>query len=121
MRKIVLATLLLVLTGVFAFLLISNPIVIEKVSIKKPLPKGTQCVTSGCSGEICAPKREEGNFGGFMTTCEWLPEYGCYKDCRLRNGQCSFDKNIANSCVSCIEECGENADNSCYEKCFQMK
>ncbi|MEB2343600.1 MAG: hypothetical protein OZ948_02540 [Deltaproteobacteria bacterium] len=33
------------------------------------------CVVSGCSGQICAERP-------YATTCEWRPEYACYREAR---------------------------------------
>ena len=47
-----------------------------------------KCVVGGCSGQLC---QEEGNEG--MTTCEFRPEYACYKTAscqRLSDGNCGW-------------------------------
>lgn len=45
------------------------------------------CFTTGCSGQICADQ-------DMMTTCEWKPEYACYKQfgkCELQaGGKCGW-------------------------------
>jgi hypothetical protein len=49
-------------------------------STKKP------CKRSGCSGQVCAD-------ADVITTCEWRPEYACYKSARCErqaNGNCGF-------------------------------
>ena len=48
------------------------------------------CVTGGCSGTICQSKNSEPIF----TTCEYLPEYMCYKSsgCRCISGKCDWEK-----------------------------
>jgi hypothetical protein len=54
----------------------SNP------SPQKPKP----CFKTGCSGQVCADEE-------VMTTCEFKPEYECYKRARCErqaNGQCGF-------------------------------
>jgi len=46
------------------------------------------CVPSGCSNTVCA---EEGS--GVVTTCEWKPEYDCYKQAtceRQPSGECGW-------------------------------
>lgn len=46
------------------------------------------CVRGGCSGTICQSKDAKPIF----TTCEWLPEYACYKkiDCSCIDGKCRW-------------------------------
>ncbi len=46
------------------------------------------CITGGCSGTICQSKDAE----PIMTTCEYLPEYACYKQtsCSCINGNCQW-------------------------------
>lgn len=43
---------------------------------EKPLQSGaaTQCVTAGCSGQLCV----DASLGDVMSTCEWTAAYGCY-------------------------------------------
>jgi hypothetical protein len=51
----------------------------------KPPSKGT-CKKTGCSGQICSDEE-------VMTTCEWRPEYACYRTARCErqaNGKCGF-------------------------------
>jgi hypothetical protein len=46
------------------------------------------CIKTGCSGEICADET-------MMSTCEYRPEYECYKKAtceRQQNGNCGFTK-----------------------------
>jgi hypothetical protein len=54
------------------------------VSIEKP----KQCFVGGCSGQICSDNPN------IITTCEWRPEYACYKKygkCELQsNNQCGW-------------------------------
>mgnify|MGYP001570776670 CR=1 FL=1 len=57
------------------------------------------CVIGGCSNQLCI---EEGSSGA--TTCEFLPEYACYKtaECKRQpTGQCGFTPTPA--LTSCIE------------------
>ncbi len=47
-----------------------------------------RCRKSGCSGNICSDRT-------LGSTCEWRPEYICYRDqncVRNRHGGCSWDK-----------------------------
>jgi|GEM_PF-1171118 hypothetical protein len=51
-------------------------------------PKATGgCVITGCSGQVCADAEA-------ITTCEWTPQYACYKQysrCeRATDGQCGW-------------------------------
>ena len=50
----------------------------------------SDCVTGGCSGTICQHKDER----PIMTTCEFKPEYACYKQigCLCIDGSCMWDK-----------------------------
>ena len=44
------------------------------------------CIKTGCSGQVCSDKE-------VMTTCEWRPEYDCYRRARCErqaSGQCGF-------------------------------
>ena len=52
-----------------------------------PAP-GAACVTTGCSGTVCAEADD-----GRMTTCEFMPEYACYRDAtcaRQPDGACGW-------------------------------
>jgi eight-cysteine-cluster-containing protein len=56
------------------------------------------CKTGGCSGTVCQPASEP----PVMTTCEWRPEYACYKKtaCGCISGTCQWDKTEEfNTCV----------------------
>lgn len=47
-----------------------------------------ECITTGCSGTICAEPGQE-----VMTTCEMKPEYACYKTAvceRQADGSCGW-------------------------------
>lgn len=44
------------------------------------------CIKTGCSGQVCSDEE-------VVTTCEYRPEYDCYKQARCErqaNGQCGF-------------------------------
>jgi len=58
------------------------------------------CVRSGCSGIICKPKTAKTIF----TTCEFLPEYECYRliGCVCIDGKCQW--NITEEFNACISE-----------------
>jgi eight-cysteine-cluster-containing protein len=45
-----------------------------------------ECKPTGCSGQVCADK-------AVITTCEWVPEYACYKSAkceRQADGKCGW-------------------------------
>jgi eight-cysteine-cluster-containing protein len=51
------------------------------------------CMVTGCSGQVCAPRP-------VITTCEWRPEYACYRDraitsCGCEAGLCAWDRTPA--------------------------
>lgn len=51
-----------------------------------PAQNPKPCFKTGCSGQVCADEE-------VMTTCEYKPEYDCYKRAkceRQANGQCGF-------------------------------
>jgi hypothetical protein len=51
-------------------------------------PTGRKCFKTGCGGQVCADK-------DVITTCEWRPEYECYKKAtceRQADGNCGFTK-----------------------------
>lgn len=61
------------------------------------------CIKGGCSGTICQSKDAEPIF----TTCEYLPEYACYKqiNCGCIDGRCQWDK--AEEFDRCVREARE--------------
>jgi len=58
------------------------------------------CVTGGCSGTICQSKDAEPIF----TTCEFLPEYACYKkiNCKCIDNKCQWGE--TEEFNKCVEE-----------------
>ena len=58
------------------------------------------CKIAGCSGQLCVDKNAE----DVITTCEYRPEYGCYKNARCEkqtDGQCSWTQTAELSeCIS---------------------
>lgn len=64
------------------------------------------CITGGCSGTICQSKDAEPIF----TTCEYLPEYACYKEinCGCKEGKCQWDKTAEFD--KCVREARESDD-----------
>ena len=81
-----------------------------------------QCETSGCSGQICAAKKVASS--ALSTICEWKPEYGCNRNCEVRNLKCSFDNETRNTCLECVGNCTiKFADKlarieECYTSCY---
>lgn len=76
----------------------------------------SQCKTSGCSGQICSTSPLSQG-----TICDWIPEYGCNKDCKVRNFRCSFDQEFKQNCLDCIQDCRtkfdlETRDASIYQE-----
>jgi hypothetical protein len=52
-----------------------------------PTQAGKECKPGGCSGTVCTDEE------GLMTTCEWRPEYACYKDAECKrqdDGACGW-------------------------------
>jgi hypothetical protein len=57
----------------------------REVSNDRP-PSKNPCKKTGCSGQVCSDEE-------IMTTCEWKPEYACYRKARCErqaNGKCGF-------------------------------
>ncbi len=67
------------------------------------------CATTGCSGTICAPKDKP-----VTTTCEWRPEYACYKEnnavCGCTSGICGWKQN--DNLTACLAIQGNISANS---------
>ena len=63
-----------------------------------PAP-GAACVTTGCSGTVCAEADD-----GRMTTCEFKPEYACYRDAtcaRQPDGACGWTQTkVLSACLN---------------------
>ena len=67
-------------------------------STKNTKTQKQDCIVTGCSGQICADR-------DVITTCEFLPEYACYKNTvceRQRDGECGWTE--TEELLSCIEE-----------------
>ena len=48
------------------------------------------CVITGCSGQVCV---DEDTAARIITTCEYLPQYACYRNAvceRQQNGECGW-------------------------------
>jgi hypothetical protein len=57
------------------------------------------CVVGGCSGQVCSDD------GGVVTTCEWLPEYACYRKAaceRQADGACGWT--LSDELAACLRE-----------------
>lgn len=64
------------------------------------------CLKGGCSSTICQSRDAPPVF----TTCEYLPEYDCYKgiECGCVNGKCDWGKTVEfDKCVSKARESDE--------------
>lgn len=63
--------------------------------------KGDACVVTGCSSQICAAEH-------MATTCEWLPQYACYRDARCGRygpgGSCGWEQTP--ELAACLESGG---------------
>lgn len=62
------------------------------------------CKIGGCSSQICGEKNED-----LVTTCEWRPEYECYKIAiceRQSNGKCGWT--ITEELQKCLEQTKTN-------------
>lgn len=68
------------------------------------------CMTGGCSGQLCIPK-SEADAGGGITTCEWREEYGClkrYASCGCVDGVCKWSKSEKyQTCIDNISDSNE--------------
>jgi hypothetical protein len=62
-----------------------------------PPPPAAPCLTSGCSGQVCADH-------SVITTCDWRPEYACYHTAtcaRQDDGACGWTATSAlSSCLA---------------------
>ncbi len=77
----------------------------------KPQPECTSdadCMPTGCSATVCAPKDSP-----VTTTCEWLPQYDCYKQsfasCGCNAGICGWKQNA--SLTACIAQAANETAN----------
>lgn len=68
----------------------------QKVIIDQTDLPNKKCLVTGCSGQICAEE-------DMVTTCEFIPEYSCYKTARCErqsDGQCGWTATI--ELASCL-------------------
>jgi hypothetical protein len=35
----------------------------------------------------------------------WMDEFGCERDCKVRNFQCVYDQEFERTCLNCINDC----------------
>lgn len=66
----------------------------SKPAPTEPTPAAGACVTGGCSGTVCQDADAEPT----MTTCEYRPEYACYRDAtceRQPDGACGWTQTEA--------------------------
>lgn len=59
------------------------------------------CVIAGCSAQLCVPDDEAENI---FTTCEFRPEYACYREARCeqqQDGKCEWTQTTELS--SCLQ------------------
>lgn len=78
----------------------------NKTVSAKECTTDNDCIKGGCSGTICQSKNAEPIF----TTCEYLPEYACYKEisCGCVDGKCGWEKTEEfDKCVREARESGE--------------
>jgi len=79
----------------------ANCAVIESLTSNEFEVLDAGCVVSGCSGQVCAEQPE-------VTTCEWLPQYACYRDARC--GRFGPDRSCAweptSELAACLEKLG---------------
>ncbi len=56
------------------------------------------CKVGGCSGQVCSDRSD------IITTCEWIPEYACYRSARCEpqaDGVCAWTQTP--ELVACIQ------------------
>ena len=69
---------------------------VRTITPAKEVPQAP-CYIMGCSSHICSDRND------FTTTCEYLPEYGCYGTAtceRQQNGQCGWTETV--ELTSCL-------------------
>ncbi len=80
----------------------------------------SDCVTSGCSGQLCQSKSSPSG----ITTCEYRDEYACYKPegCLCQAGKCAW----SDATVQCIQDAGKlagqtEAEFNCVQSCREAR
>ncbi len=72
----------------------------------------TDCVAGGCSGELCV---EAGGQEQPISTCEWRPEYACYRTAtceRQANGNCGWTSTP--ELTQCLEDAGSGGNGTLH-------
>jgi eight-cysteine-cluster-containing protein len=65
-----------------------------------PAVSSVECAPAGCSGQVCAEVGAE-----VMTTCEFRPEYACYRAAvceRQASGECGWT--VTPELLACLED-----------------
>lgn len=75
-------------------------------SEEKECTQDSDCTIGGCSGTVCQSKDAEPIF----TTCEWLPEYACYKQiqCKCIDDKCQWKE--TEEFLNCVKVAKSSAD-----------
>lgn len=98
---IVAIVIILAIGGIFAWQYFSAPE--SEVAIPpEGQPSKDGCMITGCSAQICSDE-------GVITTCEYLPQYACYKNAvceRQSNGKCGWTQ--TNELTQCLQDKGTN-------------
>lgn len=74
--------------------------------VEPPFEPGGECVTSGCSGQLCIPADAD----PIATTCEWREEYACYQDAaceKQADGACGWTP--TDELAECLDNAGAAA------------
>ena len=92
------------------------PIIVEP---EKECGSDADCITGGCSGQICQSKNSE----PAITTCEWREEYSCYKPtgCACKNGKCVWSDETTQCLSSFNKTPKEKATEECISLCNAYK
>lgn len=65
----------------------------------KECSQDSDCMKSGCSGQLCIPKSQKQDS---YTICDFKPEYECYskQDCLCKNNKCEWSNvEELNTCI----------------------
>lgn len=71
--------------------------------VDPPLPPDSECVTSGCSGQLCIAADSD----PILTTCEWREEYACYQAAtceKQADGACGWT--ATDELATCLDNAG---------------
>jgi hypothetical protein len=64
---------------------------------------GEGCAIGGCSSQLCG---EKATIHGIGTTCEWLPQYGCFRSARCGRfgpaGECTWE--LTPELLACLSD-----------------